>query len=279
MGEEQLFPEEVKEVILDEIDGLPLESYTETIDGATMIRDEVGRIVEGLNKTISYLKSELSLSNRSNEHLNEKCDELTAANYEQATTIIQLTLERDQALLYRDNAAKQLEDMAQELETSRIELNRSREVKAYTEAERTAQAEEARQRLINSRIKIYNVQWEDDIRQVTKLCYIAETGEPHTFNYLERGKYTEITEEEALAIQAMNKPVEIPEVESQEEFRSEDTSLPDIQQGTEQEDSAEQREAMELEPETFEERTERRLNAIEHRLNKNEPEFVHDIAS
>lgn len=262
MGEEQLFPEEVKEVILDEIDGLPLESYTETIDGATVIRDEVGRIVEGFNKTISYLKSEFSLSNRSNEHLNEKCDELTAANYEQATTIIQLTLERDQALLYRDNAAKQLEDMAQELETARIELNRSREVKAYTEAERTAQAEEARQRLINSRIKIYNVQWEDEIRQVTKLCYIAETGEPHTFNYLERGKYTEITEEEAQAIQAMNKPVEIPEVESQEEFRSEDTSLPDIQQGTEQEDRGSEQQAI-RENETFEQEVRRRLTALE----------------
>lgn len=69
--------------------------------------------------------------------------------------------------------------------------------------------------------------------------------------------------------------VEMPEVQTEESFQSETESLPDVQPAADGSNHEDQQPAVGT-AETFEERTERRLNAIEHRLNKNEPEYVYE---
>lgn len=289
--------EEVKaEPILSTVDGLPLAVFAKNEDAAILIQCEAEAIVERLNKAhvvvVGALNNklhtanelELSLRQRNAELERERdasvdaCRELTEENERFTQRDAQLILECDEALKYRDNAVKQLEDMAFELEQNRIELNRNREVRALTEAERTAEQEAARQRFLDSRVKIYNPRNADELNSRERIANLAETGEEITYLAIyEKGTYVEITEDEALAIQAMNAPVEIPEVESQEEFQSEDSGEAETEQGDQQADSGDHEQAV-GEVETFEERTERRLNAIEHRLNKNEPVVYHEVA-
>lgn len=293
---EQSLPEtpvEPAEPILSMVDGLPLESFTRNEDSAILIRCEVEAILEMEKKWAESRIRELGQRNFELQeiHRNNKIEK-EAQTHEIGTlrelivklddqiveleqTKARLTLERDEALKYRDNAAKQLEELAQELELSRIEVNKSREAKVYTEAERTTQAEEARQRLINSRIKVYNIRWEDDNRKTHKLAELAETGETIRFNYLEHGKYTEITEDEAQAIQAMNKPIEMPEVQTEESFQGETESLPEVQQGTDSADHEYQQPAV-GEVETFEQWATREINSLKLAVYKNNPEYVYE---
>lgn len=294
--------EEVKaEPILATVDGLPLEVYTRNEDAAILIRCEVESIVEQINKvhtvTVGGLNNKLRLANEleetirrqkdelernygivttENKELEDEIRELTEENERFTQRDAQLVLERDQAFLYRDNAKAQLEDMAFELEQARIELNRNREVRALTEAERTAEQEAARQRFMDSRVKIYNPRNASELNSRERIANLAETGEEITYLAIyEKGAYFEISEDEALAIQAMNAPVEIPEVTSQEEFQGEDSGEVETEQGDQQANSGDNEPAM-GEVETFEQRTDRRLNAIEHRLNKDEPEYVYE---
>lgn len=252
--------EEVKaELILTTVDGLPLEVYTRNEDAAILIRCEVESIVERLNKAheavVGVLNNKLHTANelelalrqrnteleRDYKLISDEHDELVVEKYELGEDNQQLTLERDEALKYRDNAVKQLEDMAFELEQNRIELNRNREVRALTEAERTAEQEAARQRFMDSRIKIYNPRNADELNSRERIANLAETGEEIRYLAIyEKGGYNIITEDEALAIQAMNKPIdpiEIPEVDSQEIFQGEDAGLPETEQGDQQTDS------------------------------------------
>lgn len=290
--------EEVKtEPILSTVDGLPLAVFAKNEDAAILIQCEAEAIVERLNKAnvvvVGVLNNKLHLANELELSLRQRNAELerdyqlcadenkemVEENVKLTKENHQLTNERNEALEYRNNAVQQLEDMAFELEQNRIELNRNREVRALTEAERTAEQEAARQRFLDSRIKIYNPRNADELNSRERIANLAETGEEITYLAIyEKGTYVDIGSEAALAIQAMNAELNAPEVDEEAIFpetaSGESTSSLDAT-----EDQGEQREALELEPETFEERTERRLNAIEHRLNKNEPEFIHDIAS
>lgn len=230
---------ETRETVLLEVDGMPLESYTISEDAAIIIRCEVESLIEAervitreeMRARLLLLEEhrQLQLNNGFLEteygELNERYSDLKK-EFEEMETYYKrengrIKLERDEALKVRDNAARQLEEMAQELESAKIELRRNREAKAFTEAERSAQAEEARKRLLESRIKIYNERWENEFNRVFKLANLAETGEEIRFNYLEHGKYLVITEEEAATIQMMNKPLEMPPFgEQTEDFQS-----------------------------------------------------------
>lgn len=293
--------EEVKtEPILSTVDGLPLAVFAKNEDAAILIQCEAESIVEAAVKferrkselEIQSLKTMIEHGKSENESLihengslrdyaarsNNEIEGWKSLIDEQREWVQQLTLERDQALLYRDNAAKQLEDMAFELEQMKIELNRNREVRALTEAERTAEQEAARQRFLDSRIKIYNPRNATELNSRERIANLAETGEEITYLAIyEKGTYVDIGSEAALAIQAMNAELNAPEVDEEAIFpetaSGESTSSLDAT-----EDQGEQREALEVEPETFEERTERRLNAIEHRLNKNEPVIIQEVA-
>lgn len=276
--------EEVKtEPTLSTVDGLPLAVFAKNEDAAILIQCEAEAIVERLNKAhvvvVGALNNklhtanelELSLRQRNAELERERdasvdaCRELAEENRIYAECDAEIKLERDQALLYRDNAVKQLEDMAFELEQNRIELNRNREVRALTEAERTAEQEAARQRFLDSRVKIYNPRNADELNSRERIANLAETGEEITYLAIyEKGTYVDIGSEAALAIQAMNAELNAPEVELQELFQ-EDTSaesVSDIQQGTEQEDRGSEQQAI-RENETFEQEVRRRLTALE----------------
>lgn len=216
---------ESTEPILAEIGGIPLESYTETIDGAVLIRGAVQVIVDRYEIIIKAGKVENETQIRENGNLrdyitklNEQITDLTATDREQLATINQLTLERDDAYKVRDNAARQIEELTNELEQIRVELNKSKEFTAQTEAERTAEQEEARKRFLDSRIKIANVRWEDENNRKIKVAELADTGEELKFHYLEHGKFTEVSQEEADAIRLMNQPIEMPEVATVEPF-------------------------------------------------------------
>lgn len=306
---QELLFEEVTEVVeqvepvLATVDGQPLETFT---DYPALIRFEVELQNEAIHNTykpiIADLRNKIILSNELELSLKQRNVELekdyqvcAAENLELVQDNVKLTqdnhqlaIERDNAFTIRDNALTQIEELAQELENVKVELNRNRELKVQTETERSEQAEADRQKLLNSRIKIYNVTDKpEEYPSVTKVCKLAETGEDHEYHYFHKGRYLEITEDEALAIQEMNKPVEIPELEvqSEESFQSEDESLSELQQGTEQEDSGinesavgENEQEAEAIAETWEQSVERRLGALEIKANKNEPEFFHEVA-
>lgn len=287
--QEVAFPEseEAKpEPILATVDGLPLEVYTKSEDAAILIRCEVETVIESINKAhtviVGGLNNKLHLSAELEAVLRQRNTELerdyeicAEENKELIEEIVkltqekqQITLERDEALKYRDNAAKQLEEMSFELEQNRVELNRNREVRALTEAERTAEQEAARQRFLDSRIKIYNPRNVDELNSRDRIANLAETGEEITYLAIyEKGGYNIITEEEALTIQQMNKPVEMPplvnEVNEEETFQ-EDTSTEGTLPTHDTENQCEQREATEVEPEELTER--RQLGDTEYRL-------------
>lgn len=286
------------EPILAMVDGLPLEVYTRNGDAAILIQCEAESIVDRLNKShlvvVGGLNNKLHLANeleaalrQRNElleedynvkngecvELSEEIDKLNAENY-------QLKLELKEMGNYRDNAVQKLEELAFELEQNRIELNRNREVRALTEAERTAEQEAARQRFLDSRIKIYNPRNVDELNSRERIANLAETGEEITYLAIyEKGTYIEITEEAALAIQAMNAPVEAPEVEEAELFQ-EDPSAESPFPSNEQTDSGDNGQTVseDAEPETFEQEVRRRLTTLELKVNKNEPMLIQEVA-
>lgn len=271
---EQSLPEMASEPILSAVDGLPLESYTKDIDSAVLIRCEVESLIEGINKandsTVAELKEKLRESEHRAQELfkrNVELDKEATESFEECSELerqnVQLILERDEALKCRDNAAKEIEAMKQELEAARVEVSQSREVKAQTEAERTAEQEAARQRFLNSRIKVSNVRWEDDFKKTHKLANLADTGEEIRYHYLEHGKYTEITAEEAEIIRAMNQPLEMPTIgaQTEESFRSEAESLSEAQPGADSADYGGEESAVGAD-ETFEQWATREINAL-----------------
>lgn len=295
-------PTEPAEPILATVDGLPLEVFTRNEDAAILIRCEVESLIENINKAhvvvIGGLNNRLQLAYEMESVLRQRNAELErdyeiCANenkemVEENVKLVQsnhdLTLERDQALLYRDNAVKQLEDMAFELEQNRIELNRNREVRVLTEAERTAEQEAARQRFLDSRIKIYNPRNADELNSRERIANLAETGEEITYLAIyEKGTYIEITEDEALAIRAMNKPIEMPEVAEEAIFPADpstEESILEGEQGIEQQNSGDNESTVSEDagPESFEDEVRRRLTTLELKVNKNEPVVIHELA-
>lgn len=283
--------EEVKvEQILTEIYGEPLEYYTETFAGATLIREKVKLMIEfersvEREKTEVYKKlyqDEILLNDQAqerNRRLEQDYQNVVDSENELQIEISELKLivsDRDSKL---KNATDRIVEIEQELRDALIEVNRSRQFTAKTDEEQTEQIEAAKREIAESIIEVYDTKpKEGEYPSITLVSKLAKTGEEIEYHYFKKNKYKNIGLEAALAMQAMNAELNAPEVDEESIFpetsSGESTSSLDAT-----EDQGEQREALELEPETFEERTERRLNAIEHRLNKNEPEFIHDIAS
>lgn len=92
-----------------------------------------------------------------------------------------------------------------------------------------------------SRIKVTNIRWEDSLRQINYLAERVDTGETISFNRLEKGKYMEVSAEEAErfraeAAAASQTPIvessplvtEVPEIPVVEQFREEDTVRYDV---------------------------------------------------
>lgn len=225
--------------VLDNVDGIPLESLTVSSDAAIMIRAEVGSMVDELvsnqndeivritlehEQEMDEAETKAQKTRRELAELQQAYEKLLnenavlAANLEAEERLRQQAEERAKdAEQKRDAAVRQLEaaqDLKEQNELLKAENERLKQGKVKTEAERTAEAEAARKRFLESRIKVVNVMWEDDLRKTHKLAERVDNGETVRFHYLEAGKYLEVTAEEAESFRlaqaiAEESPVEV----------------------------------------------------------------------
>jgi len=122
--------------------------------------------------------NEISTLRQDNFRLSDKCADLEAKRDAAAAQIDELQSDITRLKADNDNLRKQLEDSAKPKET-------------------TEDAKAALERWKNSRPAITDLRWKDDSRKTTYLATLVETGEQIEFGYLEKGKYRELTEEEA----------------------------------------------------------------------------------
>lgn len=306
----ELPPEEVEnmpaEEILTNIHGERLEFYTETIAGAILIRNEVKTLIEfeqllskekvdsEREKTEQY-KQLYRAEQKVIADLGEKYKDLEEKHNVVVASERALLLENNEIKLTNEdlqskltNAGDRIADIEQQLKDALIENNRNRQFTAQTEEEQTAAIEAAKQEIAESIIEVYDTKpKEGEYPSVTLVSKIAKTGEEIEYHYFKKNKYKDIGTEAALAIQAMNAPVEAPEVDEEAIFledTSTEESILEGEQGIEQPDSGDNEQtvsedAEETVAETFEQRTERRLNALELKINRNDLVIQHDLAS
>lgn len=115
--------------------------------------------------------------------------------------------ERDEALKVRDNAAAEIEGYKLALAEKDEHINKLRTeiavgAKGAVQIDHTEQLRQAKEAFLNSRIKVTNIRWADEIKQREYMAELASTGETITFNRLEKGKYLEVSQEEASRFRA-----------------------------------------------------------------------------
>lgn len=126
-----------------------------------------------------------------NSNLQKALESVTAERDTLQSQSSQITLERDKAFEVRDNAAKALDEANKKIE----ELQASGAT--ITQVDQSEQLKKAQEDFINSRIKVTNIRWADDIRKTHYAAELADNGETITFGRLEKGKYLEVSKEEA----------------------------------------------------------------------------------
>ncbi|MFF3923111.1 hypothetical protein [Paenibacillus lactis] len=174
------------------------------VQGAWMQRDE-RRLNE--NKELDQKNAELKAEK---EQLQRQYDELYEENSKQRHEIHQLQMSLEDANKKRDAAVSELEASQKEIERLNSQVDDLRKeiavgaVAAAKTIDITESLEQYKRKLQEekeSKTPIYNVQPLDPKGSLFSAQY-AETDEPLTFNWLEKGKYREVTAEEAEVFRA-----------------------------------------------------------------------------
>lgn len=129
-------------------------------------------------------------------------DELNNEAVEYRKLINTLEFERDQAHQVRDNAAAEIEGYKLAVAEKQEQIDKLRAeiavgAKEAVKVDQTEQLRQAKEAFLASRIKVTNIRWTDPIKQREYNAELVTTGETITFNRLEKGKYLEVTAEEA----------------------------------------------------------------------------------
>lgn len=233
--------EQPAEQILAVINGIPLENYTAY---PILIRSEVEAILgvereiakEAHDETKRLLKIEQGLVRdllERNGRIENDYQNVVESENKLQIDLSEANLRAVDFESKHKAATNRITELEDELREALAVVNRNKEFKALTEAERTAEAEAERQKFLDSRVKIYNPRDADEIDKRECIANLADTGEEVRYKRIYEASYTIITEEEALAIQAMNKPIEMPEVDEAELFQedpSAESSLPTDEQ-------------------------------------------------
>lgn len=161
-------------------------------------------------KAYAEIFAQLTEEKEARTKLQAHYDELYEQTLKLKTDFSLLTQERDDALAKRDSAVRQLEEAKEEIARLNSQIDDLRkeiavgaanapkviDISASMEAWKAAkEAAEA------SRPAVYDVQ-PLDMKQSRFSAKVAETGEEIEFNYLEKGKYREVTAEEAEVFRA-----------------------------------------------------------------------------
>jgi hypothetical protein len=160
--------------------------------------------IEGLEDGLS----EISKLRQENYRLSDERADFEAKRDAAAAQIQERDEEIARLKADNDNLRKQLEDSAKPKET-------------------TEDAKAALERWKNSRPAITNVRWKDDSRKTAYLATLVETGEQIEFGYLEKGKYREVTDEEASRFRAEQAASENEPVQTSETNAIPDSTLGD----------------------------------------------------
>jgi hypothetical protein len=203
---------------------------------------------------------------------------------EQVKIIPVIEFERDEALKVRDNAANEMDGLKLMLDEKQKQIDTLRNeiavgAKGAVKIDQTEQLRLAQEAWKASRIKVTNIRWTDSLRKIDYAAElvgdyegIGQDGQTITFNRLEKGKYLEVTVEEANRFRAeaaealatsqantiQDSPlVETPEIVTVEQFREEDTVRHD--------EGLDTSSVGEVAPQTLEEAF-RRIEALEARV-------------
>lgn len=130
-----------------------------------------------------------------------KVSDLTSDN-------VQLKIERDDYMSKLHHAADQLDEAKKEIARLNSEIDDLRIEKAvgardaYKVISTGEQIAKALEAFKNSRVKVTNMRWEDELRKTHYLAEKADSGETIRFSHLEKGKYLEVSQEEAARFRA-----------------------------------------------------------------------------
>lgn len=175
----------------------------------TKMNEKANDYINELTEMKNAQKEELRAASERESNLqfqlrtkDQNIDELNEANAELRKQVNTLTFERDKALEVRDNAAAELEGMKlsiaekdKHIDTLRTEIAVG--AKGAVQVDQTEQLRRAAEEWKNSRIKVTNIRWSDPIKQREYNAELVSNGETITFNRLEKGKYLEVSADEA----------------------------------------------------------------------------------
>ena len=162
---------------------------------------------ESLLKEIRAKEDHLATAKAENEAQQKRYDELYETNAKLRMELAQAKAEAEEAERKRDAAATQLDEANKEITRLNSQVDDLRKEIAVGAAQaarvidigsENALEKWRKQRQVeeDSKPAIYDLEWADTNRS-TYRAKLAETGEEITFNYLSKGKYREVTAQEA----------------------------------------------------------------------------------
>jgi chromosome segregation ATPase len=150
----------------------------------------VGDMAEQHATVLSSYKSQV-------ERLEDEAQELAALrklNYELSDKLADMELRRDAAADELLQAEEEKKRLAADNESLR------KQIESTTKTLHTninTNAAEIAKKLHDAKPAIYNKRWKDDLKRISYIANLAETGEEITIPLLEIGKYRELSEEDA----------------------------------------------------------------------------------
>lgn len=146
-------------------------------------------------------------------------DQCAKESAEKSREIADLVMERNEALKTRDNAAAQLAEAQteiQRLESHNTDLRQQLEfgargmIKIINQEDHARELDELKQKIMDSKIRVTNMRYKDEIRKNLFVAELATTGETIEFPWTEKGKYLEVDAEEAARFRQEHDHANIP---------------------------------------------------------------------
>lgn len=168
---------------------------------------------------VKDLRERLAAETASKDAAQSAADEVGEANAKLVTEIRDVRMELEDTTSKRDAAFNQLEEAKAEIARlnshvddlrQQLAVGAANAVKVIDAGEALTAYKDVKKREEEAKPAIYDVEWADDKRS-TYTAKLAATDEVITFNYLEKGKYREVSAEEAPQFRISEEPQRVDE--------------------------------------------------------------------
>lgn len=150
----------------------------------------------------------ISISDKANERIAALQRENDASSREKSELlrqVQQIGVERDESIQTKNNAATQLAEAQEEIKRltshnedlqTQIAIGVRNSIKVVAPEEQQRQMDELAQRIRDSKIRVTNIRFKDEIKKNTYLAELCSNGETVEFPWTEKGKYIDTPAEE-----------------------------------------------------------------------------------